>query len=200
MNDHLDTQQIDSHENTDDVVYEASPDLEAGDDLAQDSTAVQAKLKDLRTKLAASQKENMDNLSGWQRAKADLINANRRHEEERVRFAARAEEAVIEEFLPILDSFDMAMANKEAWEKIDATWRMGIEHIRTQALAAFARFGVEPIDPIGQKFDPTLHNSLETVATDRDSEDNTVVHVVQRGYRRGDAIIRPASVKVASKA
>lgn len=179
------------------IVYEDSPEMEAGDDPVSDMVSAKAKIADLRAKLKACEAEKMEYLSGWQRAKADLVNASRRHEDERKRFVAMGEENVIAEVVPALDGFDMAMANKEAWEKVDPAWRSGIEYIRTQMLAALSNFGIESIRPLGEQFDPAKHHSIETVATDDAGKDNTVVEVVQAGYVRNGSVIRPATVKVA---
>src|SRR5688572_14719488 len=90
------------------IVYEDSPEIEAGDDPVDDIVAAKAKIADLRKKLKACEAEKMEYLSGWQRAKADLVNAGRRHDDERKKFVAMGEENVIAEILPALDGFDMA--------------------------------------------------------------------------------------------
>lgn len=185
------TESAGAEQAVDDVVYEASPDLEVGDDPMEDGAAAAAKIKDLRAKLAASEKERMEYLAGWQRAKADVVNMNRRHDEERSRFSAIARDEVILEVLPALDGFDMAMANKANWEKVDVAWRIGVEYIRTQLLATLSRFGIEAVKPLGQDFDPAKHDSVGTVP----GEEGKVIEVLQSGYVRGDAVIRPAIVK-----
>lgn len=180
-----------SEQPVDEVVYEDSPDLEAGDDPMEDGAAALTKIKDLRTKLATSEKEKMEYLSGWQRAKADMVNANRRHDEERARFSKMAQDDLIIEILPALDGFDMAMGNKESWEKVDAAWRIGVEYIRTQLTSALSRVGVEAVRPLGQSFDPAKHDSVGTVP----GKEGEVIEVLQAGYVRGDVVIRPAIVK-----
>lgn len=181
----------------DELVYEDSPDLEAGDDPASDGAALTQKLAKLREKLSAAEAAKAENLAGWQRAKADLVNAGRRHEEERRMFGAAGEENVIVEVLPALDAFDMAMGNREAWEKVDAGWRKGVEYIQAQLLSALAKFGVSVIDPLGQKFDPQRHQPIATAKAADASQDDVVVAVAQKGYARGETVIRPASVTVA---
>jgi molecular chaperone GrpE len=191
LNTNKNTDDSASEQVVDEVVYEESPDLEAGDDPMEDGAAALAKIKDLRAKLAASEKEKMEYLSGWQRAKADMVNANRRHDEERARFSKMAQDDLIIEILPALDGFDMAMGNKESWEKVDAAWRVGVEYIRTQLTSALSRVGVEAVRPLGQSFDPAKHDSVGTVA----GKEGEVIEVLQAGYVRGDVVIRPAIVK-----
>ena len=173
------------------IVYEETPELEAGDDPVQDIAVASAKIKDLREKLAQSEKERMEYLAGWQRAKADMVNASRRHEEERARFSDAAQNDLIAEILPALDGFDMAMANKEAWEKVDPAWRTGVEYIRSQLVGALSRVGVEAVRPLGEAFDPSKHDSVGTVP----GEEGKVIEILQAGYIRGGAVIRPAIVK-----
>ena len=180
----------------DEIVYEDAPDLEAGDDPAAEGPAMAAKLAKLREKLVACESSKAEYLAGWQRAKADLVNGSKRHEEERRRFATRGEEAVLHEILPALDAFDMAMANREAWEKVDAGWRQGVEFIRSQLLGTLSRFGVEAFGALGDTFDAVRHHSIENVAAESASQDGTLATVVQKGYSRGEQVLRPAAVKV----
>jgi molecular chaperone GrpE len=179
------------------ITYEETPDLEAGDDLAGDEAVGERTIKKLRERLAAAEEEKAKNLNGWQRAQADLANAVRRHDEERRRFLALGEENVLAEVIPTLDAFDMAMGNRDAWEKADENWRRGIEMIRAQLAATLAKFGVTPIDPVGEKFDPARHQAVASARAESAEADDTVVAVAQKGYARGDVIIRPAMVTVA---
>jgi molecular chaperone GrpE len=187
----------DNQKDEQEITYEESPDLEAGDDLAGDAAVGERTIKKLRERLAAAEDEKMANLTGWQRAQADLANATRRHDEERRRFVAIGEENVLAEILPTLDAFDMAMGNKEAWEKADPKWRQGVEMIRGQLLATLAKFGVTPIEALGATFDPNLHQPIATEKAENLEDDNQIVSVAQKGYARGDVVIRPAMVTVA---
>jgi molecular chaperone GrpE len=187
----------DNQKEEQEITYEESPDLEAGDDLAGDSAVGERAIKKLRERLAAAEEEKAKNMNGWQRAQADLANATRRHDEERKRFVALGEENVLAAVLPTLDAFDMAMGNRDAWEKADPTWRQGIELIRAQLLAALARFGVTPINGLGETFDPARHQAVASEKAASPDADNQVVRVAQKGYARGDVVIRPAMVTVA---
>src|SRR3989344_3800269 len=180
----------------DEIVYEAARERGGGPAPAAEGPAMVTKLAKLREKLVACEASKAEYLAGWQRAKADLINAGKRHEEERQRFGAMGEESVIHEILPALDAFDMAIANKEAWEKVDAGWRQGVEFIRSQLLGTLSRFGVEAFGAPGEHFDAARHHSIENVAAESASQDGTLAAVVQKGYARGDQVIRPAAGKV----
>ena len=90
----------------------------------------------------------------------------------------------------------MAFADKKTWEKVDKNWRMGIEHIYTQLLDVLKQHNLIPFDPMDETFDPTKHNSIGSVSTDKKSEDNKIVEVLQNGYLLNEKVIRPAKVKV----
>jgi len=155
-----------------------------------------AKLKELREKLKKSEAERLEYLSGWQRAKADLINARKRDEEDKKEFTKYANEDLIGEILTVLDSFDMAFANKEAWEKVDPNWRKGVEYIYSQLISTLERFGLKVIVPVGEKFDPNHHISIENVAVTDKSKDGMIVEVIQKGYEMNGKVIRAPKVKV----
>jgi len=154
---------------------------------------------ELRDKLKACEAEKKEILEETQRAKADFLNAKRRLEEEKKRDRERATIRHIESLIPLCDSFELAMNNKEVWEKADATWRKGIEGIRNQLNNILAVNQVTAVNPIGEVFDPYQHEALSTVAVDKESENEKVMHVIQQGYQiqKNDGtteLIRPARV------
>ena len=185
------TEPVDAPESepTDDVTFES----EDGEGNLQNSAA---KLKQLREKLKIAEAERAEYLAGWQRAKADLINARKRDEEDKKDFIKYANEDLIGEMLPVLDSFGMAFANKEAWEKVDKNWRTGVEYIYSQLVSTLERFGVKLIDPKGQKFDPNQQISIESVPVIDKAQDGVIVEVVQKGYELNSKAIRAPKVKV----
>lgn len=154
-------------------------------------------VKKLRQKLDACIKEKQEYLLGWQRAKADFANA-RREEEERRAFAARfAAEDIVEDMLPVLESFDRAFENREAWEAVDKNWRIGVEYIYGQLIEALKRHGLSISDPVGEKFDPALHASVETVPAATPEDDHIIVAVLRKGYALKEKVLKPPSVRVA---
>lgn len=153
-------------------------------------------VKKLRTDLKLCRKEKEEYLTGWQRAKADYVNLQKDTDSKIKDIKALVTSNFVEDLLPALDSFDMAMGNREAWEKVDANWRNGIEYIRAQFARVLEDNNVTAINQTGVVFDPNLHESIETIETDDKSKDHTIVDIVQSGYKIGDRIIRPARVKV----
>jgi molecular chaperone GrpE len=154
------------------------------------------KLKKLREDLKKSQAESRDHLTALQRARADYVNLKKELDEVRESVKSKTMEKMIMEFLPVVDSFDMAMANKEVWESVDKNWRIGIEYINTQFHTILSNYGVEPIDKSDIEFDPNLHEPMKTEETDDTSLDHKVKQIIQKGYKMGDKVIRPARVIV----
>jgi molecular chaperone GrpE len=105
-------------------------------------------------------------------------------------------EKVLGDFLPTLDSFDMAMVNSTAWEAVDKNWRVGVVYIYSQLKAALENNGISAIDQVGVDFDPNLHEPIETKETDDTDQDHKIERIIQKGYKMGDRVIRPARVVV----
>lgn len=154
-------------------------------------------LKKLRKDLKETQKEKQEYLTALQRERADFMNYRKTEIEHAKRIESNAKEHFVEELLPVLDSYDMAFANKEAWEKVEKNWRMGVEYIHQQLLSVLAENGVQEI-PVkeGDPFDPNLHQSVESVSTEDSAQDHTIAKILQKGYKTSAGILRPARVNV----
>lgn len=183
----------DEIEFTDDDHHEGE-DLELSDEEATGAD----KLKQLRQKIARLDDEKKHLLEETAREKADFFNARKRLESERALDKVRYTKKHIEALLPLADSFEMARANKEAWEKADANWRKGIEGIHTQLMKLIESYGVREIPAEGEEFNPHKHEAIGTTPVTDKTLDNKVVHVLQKGYEiTGDdklEVIRPARV------
>jgi molecular chaperone GrpE len=177
-------------EEGDDIILEPSEESENLRDPAET-------VKKLKEQLKSCQKERQEYLDGWQRAKADFINAKKREDEERGEFIKFSKKELLKELLPALDSFHTAFGNKEAWEKVDLNWRMGVQYIYSQLLGVLEKHGITLIDPkVGESFDPKKHASIGTVAVTEREQDHTVAEVAQKGYALHGNILEPAKVKV----
>ena len=153
-------------------------------------------LKKFRADLKTCQKEKEEFLTGWQKERADFANYKKDENERKTMFSESMRERILTKFLTVIDSFNMAFSNKEAWEKVDENWRKGIEHIYTQMNAIFEEYGVKEIGKIGENFDANIHQSVEMVETDKKEQEHTVSNVIQKGYKLGERVIRPARVNV----
>ncbi|MEK7609566.1 MAG: nucleotide exchange factor GrpE [Patescibacteria group bacterium] len=153
-------------------------------------------IKKLREKLKNIESERQEYLVGWQRAKADLINARKRDDTERVEFIKFSNERLIDGLVPVLESFDMAIGNKETWEKVDKNWRIGVEYIYSQLKKTLNDAGLEEIDPINKKFDHSLHEAVSYESVTDEKLNHIVTAVIQKGYSLNGKILKPARVKV----
>lgn len=173
--------------------------LDGVDDIVadEDSDTNNADLvKKLRARLRLATEEKQKYLNNWQRDKADFINAKKRGDEARKEFMKFAQEGLISELIPVLDSFEMAMGNKEAWEKADKNWRVGVEYIHSNLINVLNNRGLVKINPKGQHFDPKIHHSVGSVKTSKKEEDGVVLDVTSSGYSLNGKIIRAPQVKV----
>lgn len=151
-------------------------------------------IKKLREKLKTVEAEKQEYLLLSQRTRADYANYKKEVEGNRASDRKFATKRFIESLLPVLDAYDMAQSNKEAWEKVDANWRMGIEYIFNQFRTVLESEGVKQFGKIGDGFDPLLHESMEHVQVDNENDNDTIVRVLQNGYMMHDSVLRPARV------
>ncbi len=153
------------------------------------------KVRQLREELKQSKLTCQEYLTGWQKERAEGVNHRKRLEEESQLMRKLANERLIEDILPIIDSFDMAMMNTNVWESVDESWRKGIEYIRSQLHNVLADYGVKKIEQ-QEIFDPQLHESLEIIDTPHEEEDEKIDRVLQTGYMLHDRVLRPSKVVV----
>lgn len=182
-------------EDIDDVEIESYND----DLVSQGEKTPEERLRELREKLKECGREKQENLNGWQRAKADFINYKKREEEGKAEFLKFAREELIIDLLPVLESFSMAFSNKEAWEKVDQSWRSGVEYISTQFVQTLESHGLEKMDPLDEVFDPKQHMGVGEVLTHDKEKIHRIAEVVQPGYRLSGKVVRPPRVKVFSE-
>ncbi|HVM73863.1 MAG TPA: nucleotide exchange factor GrpE [Candidatus Paceibacterota bacterium] len=174
-------------------LHEEELDFELEDELGT-VAAAQAKIKKLRGELKEAQAKRDEYLDGWQRCKADSINARKEAAQQHDRAHGRGKESIIEEIIPVLDSFDMA-AGGDAWLAIDENWRNGVDLIRNQLLDVLSRHGIERFGKVGDMFDHTEHEAVQEIE-DVAGESGEVVRILRYGYKNGERIVRPAQVIV----
>lgn len=147
---------------------------------------------DVGAQLQRASDEIAELKDAWLRAKAEVENTRRQGALD----VAKAHKFAIERFaadlLPVADALQQALAVGNATTE---QLRAGVELTLKALEAAFARADIEVIDPVGQKFDPHLHQAMQMV--DADQPANTVVQVYQKGYLLNDRVLRPALVTVA---
>ncbi len=156
-------------------------------------------IKKLREKIKKLEEEKQEYLDLSQRTRADYANFKKEVESSRVADRKFATKRFIEELLPVLDSYDMAQGNKEAWEAVDKNWRVGIEYIFAQLRTVLEGEGVTQFGKIGDTFNPELHESMVQVNVENESDNDTIIKILQNGYKMNDIILRPARVHTGHK-
>ena len=130
------------------------------------------------------------------RAAAELRNYRSRVAQQQAQQMQYAHESLLSQLIPILDHFELALEAPSTVESA-AEVMSGIQMVYDQLMNTLAQFGLQPIDPAGEQFDPEQHEAVErqTVPAD-DPTAGTVTEVVRRGYRLHERALRPAEVKV----
>lgn len=172
----------------DEITFEANPDG-VEHDVKDRTEKLKAQIKDL-------QKKNAELLDAWQRDKADFINSRKRDEEDKKEFVKFAKADVIEELLSVLDSFESAFKNKDAWEKVDKNWRVGVEYIHSQLNNVLTQHGLKVINPLGEMYNASRDEAIENIKVEDKAEDGKILEVVQVGYELNGKELRPPKVKV----
>jgi molecular chaperone GrpE len=166
----------------------AEPEAEPSTIAPENAPEAQA---DLAAQLEAEKGRSAELLDSWQRARAEFLNFKRRTEQERQREAQMAGLMVIARVLPILDDFDLALANRPQGNEV-AGWVDGVALVAHKLRTVLESEGVQPIAAAGQKFDPALHEAIMV----EDGGGEYVVSELRRGYTLNGQVIRPALVKV----
>ncbi len=149
---------------------------------------------DLDAKLAAAEKEKKENWDRYLRAAADLENLRKRQKREIEDAKFDTKGKVLKEMLPVVDNLERAIEHASSQGGTNPIVE-GVQLVLRQFMTAFERLEVMPVDASNQPFDPNLHEAISQ--QESESPPGTVVQVLQRGYRSGDRLLRPALVVVA---
>ena len=146
------------------------------------------------SELADALRERDEFKDRWLRASADFDNYKKRQDRFRREQADQAIEGLLQDLLLVVDDFDLALAVEA--EDSAAPYRRGIELIYGKVQDLLRRYGVTPIEPLGEDFDPNLHQAVmhEESPEHREGE---VIGVLRKGYKINDRLLRPAMVRVA---
>lgn len=152
--------------------------------------SAEASLRSECEKLKAERDQLLDRVA---RLQAEFDNARKRTERERAEFRDYATGNVVEQFLPVLDHFELALKATGSVEQL----RSGVELIVKQMGEVLRQLQVVPVPAAGEPFDPRVHEALGTVDRD-DIPDHYVAEEIRRGYKLRDRLLRPAMVRVAN--
>ncbi|WP_263353721.1 nucleotide exchange factor GrpE [Acidicapsa acidisoli] len=142
---------------------------------------------------AALKTERDQLLDRLARLQAEFDNARKRQEREKQDFRDYATGSVVEQFLPVLDNFALALNATGSAEQL----RTGVELIVKQMDEALKQLQVQAIPTVGQQFDPRVHEALGSVERD-DLPDHSVAEEIRKGYRIRERLLRPAMVRIVS--
>jgi molecular chaperone GrpE len=154
-----------------------------------------ARIAELEAAVAKLEQEKKENFDKYLRAVADLENYRKRGKRDLDDARAEAKTKVLKEMLPVVDNLERAVEHAEKSGEPGAVVD-GVRLVLRQFLTSFERVDVTPVDAANQPFDPNLHEAISQQETD-EFPPGTVVQVLQRGYRLGDRLLRPALVVVA---
>jgi molecular chaperone GrpE len=177
-------------EAAEDVAPEGTAGAAAEPDAAAVDSAEFGKLKADFDQLKVERDQLVDRLA---RMQAEFENARKRAERERQEFRDYSIGNVVEQFLPVLDNFELALKATGSAEQL----RSGVELIVKQMDEILRQLQVNPVATVGEEFDPRYHEALGTVERD-DLPDQHVAEEIRRGYKLRDRLLRPALVRVAS--
>jgi molecular chaperone GrpE len=173
----------------------------AGPEVAE-LLATRAELRRVEAELKKLAEERQDLTDKLARRSADFDNFRKRTERERSETYNRALGEVVRRLLPVLDNLQRALDAERLVEAHETKefrhFLHGVELINRQLGGVLESLGVEVIPTVGELFDPHIHEAVATEETD-EVEPDTIVHEMQRGYRLGDKLLRPAMVKVATR-
>ena len=160
----------------------------ASDGPAQTGTAEAAHWQAEFDRLKSERDQSIDRLA---RLQAEFENARKREARERADFRDFAVSGAVEQFLPVLDNFHLALTSTGTLEQL----RTGVELIVKQMEDVLRALNVQPVETVGARFDPRVHEALESVER-ADLPDHQVFEEVRRGYRIRERLLRPALVRI----
>ncbi|HYW71822.1 MAG TPA: nucleotide exchange factor GrpE [Pyrinomonadaceae bacterium] len=173
----------------------AAEDSGAGGPELAELVATRAELKRLQSELAEAK-------DAAARRQADFDNYRKRIERDRVETHNRLVGDLVRQLLPVLDNLNRALDAERSVENRESKefrhFLHGIELINKQLNEVLESFGISPIQAVGQRFDPHVHEAVVTEPS-AEHEPDTVIEEITRGYKIGERLLRPAMVKVAAR-
>ena len=160
------------------------------DDLSAADSSEDTALRAEADRLQAERDQLLDRLA---RLQADFDNYRKREARERTEYRDYALANTVEQFLPVLDNFQLALRSQGSAEQL----RSGVELIIRQMEEIVRSLGVQPVPTVETQFDPRVHEAIEMVERD-DLPDHQVMEEVRRGYTLRERLLRPAMVRVAT--
>lgn len=181
--------------------------VEGDEELASESQAetreAEERVEEDLDELSVAQRERDEYLELAQRTRADFENFRKRVAGEAAGAVERGKAELARELIPALDNLDLALAAAgidptDPSAGNDEGLSRGVVLVRSELGAALERAGVTAFDPVGERFDPSQHEAIST-RSEQGAEAGVIVETLDRGYRLGESVIRPARVVVAAE-
>ena len=150
----------------------------------------------LAKELADLKDKNKDLEDKYLRSEAEIQNMQNRYTKERAQLIKYESQSLAKDILPAMDNLERALS-VEADDDVSKQLKKGVKMTLDALVKAMKDHGVVEIEADGVKFDPTLHQAVQTVAAENDDQKDHVVQVLQKGYQYKDRTLRPAMVVVA---
>jgi molecular chaperone GrpE len=180
-------------ENVEAMVPEEGAEGDAGELQAEETTVGGSELGQLQAENDELKKERDQLKDRLARLQAEFENARKRAEKEKADFRDFALGSVVEQFLPVLDNFELALKSTGSLDQL----RAGVELIVKQMEEVLRGLQVQPVAAVGEEFDPRHHEAMGSVERE-DLPDQHVAEEIRRGYRLREKLLRPALVRVVS--
>ena len=174
------------------VVSPEQLEAEEAEETQAEEASVEAPEAEEESELDRAVRERGEYLELAQRTQADFENFRKRATRDTAAAGERARGGVVKELLGVVDNLERALGSANPEEGHLAG---GVKLVHSELLGVLSRNGVEQFDPVGEKFDPAEHEAL-TVRPQEGTESGVVLDVVEKGYRSGDSVLRPARVVV----
>lgn len=150
----------------------------------------------LAKELADLKDKNKDLEDKYLRSEAEIQNMQNRYTKERAQLIKYESQSLAKDILPAMDNLERALS-VEADDDVSKQLKKGVQMTLDALVKAMKDHGVVEIEADGVKFDPTLHQAVQTVTAENDDQKDHVVQVLQKGYQYKDRTLRPAMVVVA---
>jgi len=165
----------------------------AADGRSEDGQVSRGEIDQLQTEYEQLKKERDGLIDRLARLQAEFENARKRGEKEKADFRDYATGSVVEQFLPVLDNFELALKSAGTADQL----KTGVELIVKQMEEILRGFQVQPVASVGQEFDPRQHEAMGSVERE-DLPDQHVAEEIRKGYKLREKLLRPALVRVVS--
>jgi len=169
--------------------------LETPSDVEPEVESAEDEIETLRDKLTQALDEAKLHQEQYLRTLADMENLRKRTQRDKEDLAKFANESLLRDILPVIDNLERAVEHAEQAGSDEGLFE-GVQMTLTQFSQLLDKFGVEPVDAIGQPFDPAYHQAMGQMESEEHPV-NTVVQQMQKGYQLNKRLLRPAFVMLA---